>query len=85
MKLTSNIDGVHFSVSHNAWFAKTPGKKVIYRGSDQKEAERLRLEYDAQDMRQPQAKPRKNSQLFRCMMNADWPITICSFEGCDFR
>lgn len=76
MKLTSNVDGVHWSPSHLAWISRTPGKKQLYRGPDQQVAEMARLEWDWNaKTRQPQAKTPTCRDPFKNVTMLSWPAT----------
>ena len=73
--MISSVKGVHWTPAHNKWLARTPHKKVLYRGDSQEEAEKARLDYDKGKHRGRALKTYKNKEKFRGVFQPKWPAS----------
>ncbi len=86
IRMKSIVKGVRWLPDREVWLSLTNGKRTLYRGKDQQEAENERLKWDLNKPAiQPQAKARSHTDMFKNVVTAYWPATIDTFEGCDIR
>ena len=70
----SNVKGVHFCSRQRKWYARTPHKKVLFRGNSMEEAEKARLEYDAGRKRGKPTRSYKPKEKFNAWQPL-WPAS----------
>ena len=68
----SKIKGVHYCSNSHKWYAKTPHKKVLFRGDSMEEAEKCRLAYDESRKKGMPLKAYKPKEKFRNCWQPNW-------------
>lgn len=73
--IKSNIKGVYFCENSRKWYAKTPHKKVLFRGDSMEDAEKARLKYDSERKRDKPKKSYKKKERFNMVGQPCWPAS----------